>query len=192
MDNTKAAIVTTSWDDGDVLDLRIAELLSSRGLRGSFYVPISRYRGKCALQPADLRSLTAEGFEIGAHSVSHRNLARLSAVELDHEVRTCKQTLEDVIGREVSMFCYPYGRYNRTVMQRLREAGYLGARTTHMLASTWDFGPFEIPTTLQAYPHTRSAYLRNLTKAGNWGEALHYLAQFSRNRWLGRTGEEAL
>jgi peptidoglycan-N-acetylglucosamine deacetylase len=172
-------IVTTSWDDGDALDLTIAELLRSRGLAGTFYVTIAPYQGRPALQQADLRSLSSEGLEVGAHSLSHRNVASLSPRELDEDVRTCKKALEDVVGREVRMFCYPWGRYNRRVINCLRSAGYLGARTTRMLAWALDFKPFEMPTTLQAYPHATTTYLRNLTRSGNWRGAVRYLTQFA-------------
>src|SRR5437870_4578328 len=67
-------IVTTSWDDGDLSDLKLAELLNSRGLRGTFYVPINPYRGRPALDHANLRFLSSAGFEIGAHGVSHQYL----------------------------------------------------------------------------------------------------------------------
>jgi peptidoglycan-N-acetylglucosamine deacetylase len=175
----EARIVTTSWDDGDALDLTIAELLRSRGLAGTFYVTIAPYQGRPALQRADLRSLSSASLEVGAHSVSHRNVASLSPGELDEDVRTCKQTLEDVIGREVCMFCYPWGRYNRSVIKCLRDAGYVGARTTRMLARALEFEPFEMPTTLQAYPHRTSAYLRNLTRSRDWRGALGYLTHFA-------------
>ena len=33
-------IVTTSWGDGNPLDIRLAEILASHGLRGTFYVPL--------------------------------------------------------------------------------------------------------------------------------------------------------
>ena len=33
-------IVTTSWDDGDPSDLRVAELLAARKLPGTFYIPV--------------------------------------------------------------------------------------------------------------------------------------------------------
>src|SRR5688500_11915407 len=40
----KAAIVTTSWDDGHPLDIRLAEMLARHGVAGTFYVPL-RYEG---------------------------------------------------------------------------------------------------------------------------------------------------
>jgi peptidoglycan-N-acetylglucosamine deacetylase len=159
--------VTTSWDDGDVRDVRIAELLRSRGLTGTFYVPIQAYKGIRSLSNCDLRTLRSEGFEIGAHSVSHKDLSRIDEEGLAHEVRDCKQILEQLLGEHVRMFCYPNGRYNASVIRQVQAAGYLGARTTQMLSIGTDFGPFKMPTTIQAYPHSRLAYTKNLARAKN-------------------------
>ena len=105
-------IVTTSWDDSNPQDLRVAELLRSRGLAGTFYVPLRGYQNSETLCGADLRGLCASGFEIGAHSVSHRTLRHLRSEELVHEVTDCKYTLQECLGRDVTMFCYPNGYYN--------------------------------------------------------------------------------
>jgi peptidoglycan/xylan/chitin deacetylase (PgdA/CDA1 family) len=160
-------IVTTSWDDGDPRDARIAELLRSRGIAGTFYIPMLGYANKTTLATSDLRALSSEGFEIGAHSVSHNSLTTISEEQLRHEVSSCKQTLEQTVGKEVSMFCYPNGRYNHRVIHEVRRAGYKGARTTWMLSTSTDFRPFEMPTTLQAFPHRRTGYLRDLGRAKN-------------------------
>jgi len=158
-------IVTTSWDDGDRLDLRLAEILRSREICGTFYVPINPYLGRPALSHAELRTLSSQGFEIGAHSVSHKHLWKLSPEELAAEIDPCKPVLEDILGAEVRMFCYPRGRYDSNVVRALKEAGYGGARTVRMLSTRLDFNPFEMPTTLQVAPHPRFIYLKNVARA---------------------------
>ena len=178
-------IVTTSWDDGDPRDIRIAELLRSRGLAGTFYIPMSGYLNNKTLVASDLRALSSEGFEIGAHSVSHKSLTLLRDDQLEREVRTCKQILEQSVGEEVSMFCYPNGRYNPRVIQEVRCAGYKGARTTWMLSTGTDFRPFEMPTTLQAFPHPRTGYLRDLGRAKNIPGLWKFTTELSRFKsWL--------
>jgi peptidoglycan/xylan/chitin deacetylase (PgdA/CDA1 family) len=176
---SKPRVVTTSWDDGDPRDLRIAELLRSRDLRGTFYVPIVGYQGKKTLATTDLRALSSADFEIGAHTVSHKSLRRLSPTKLDYEVRTCKQMLEQTLGRGVLMFCYPNGRYDAAVIRQVKNAGYQGARTTRMLWLGTEFLPFEMPTSLQAYPHPSRSYLRNLGRARNIPGLLSYITELS-------------
>lgn len=173
-------VVTTSWDDGDPRDLRVAELLRSRELTGTFYVPITGYQARKTLAAADLRALSSEGFEIGAHGVSHRTLPRLSWEEQGREVWVCKQMLEEAIGRKVRVFCYPNGRYDVEVIRQVQNAGYEGARTTRMLSLKTDFLPYEMPTTVQAYPHPRTGYIRNLGRARSIAGLLKYVTELSR------------
>src|SRR5215831_16863819 len=139
----KVRIVTTSWDDGDCADLKLAEILRARGIKGTFYVPI-RYRQR-PMGHSELRSLASEGFEIGAHGYSHKHLWRLPPEELAQEVGPCKRILEDVLGKEVEMFCYPRGRYDRNTVCAVKQAGYKGARTVRMLATRPTFSRFEMP-----------------------------------------------
>ncbi len=160
-------VVTTSWDDGDPNDVKIADLLRRRELPGTFYVPITGYQGRKTLSTNDLRALFSEGFEIGGHSVSHRSLSHFSRKAVAREVRDCKQILEDALGERVLVFCYPNGRFDTDVVREVCEAGYKGARTTRMLSLETEFLPFEMPTTLQAYPHTKTSYVRNLGRARN-------------------------
>jgi peptidoglycan-N-acetylglucosamine deacetylase len=159
-------IVTTSWDDDAVSGLRIAELLGERGLSGTFYVPTGQLGEVSKFSRHDLQALSGNGFEIGAHTISHRMLTGLDSAGLIREVGECKLTLQQLLGTKVVTFCYPRGRFNNRVVQEVQRAGYLGARTTRMLCSGTTFLPLEMPTTIQAYPHTRSNYVRNLVRLG--------------------------
>jgi peptidoglycan-N-acetylglucosamine deacetylase len=158
------SIVTTSWDDGDARDLRISELLLERRLRGTFYVPLHPFRNQSSLTDADTRSMSAAGLEIGAHGIDHEILSDLSADETLQVATKCKCVLEDRLGTNVSMFCYPRGRYNRQTIRCLQKAGYRGARTTRMVSTRPGFRAFEMPTSSQAYPHTPVRYLRNMAR----------------------------
>jgi peptidoglycan/xylan/chitin deacetylase (PgdA/CDA1 family) len=159
----KVRIVTTSWDDGDYADLKLAEILKAREIKGTFYVPI-KYRQR-PLGHSELKALASEGFEIGAHGYSHKHLWGLPPRELAQEVGPCKRILEDLLGKEVEMFCYPRGRYDVNTVRALQDSGYKGARTVRMLATRPTFNPFEMPTTLQAFPHAPFTYIKNVARA---------------------------
>jgi len=183
--HSRSIIVTTSWDDGDPLDLGLAEMLRERGLPGTFFVPLTAPYGKPTLRPGDLRTLQAEGFEIGAHTVSHRSLAPLKGEELWKDVRNSKCVLEDMLGEEVPMFCYPNGSYNRRTIRAVEKAGFEGARTVRMFSYSPAFNAYEMPTTVQAYPHTPLAYLRNLGKQGDLASLYGYVTDLRRcKNWV--------
>ena len=159
-------IVTTSWDDGDFADLKLAELLHSKGIRGTFYIPIN-HRDR-PLDHSELRTLASAGFEIGAHGLTHRSLCGLPPQALALDVRPCKRILEDLLGKQVEMFCYPFGRYDANVVCALQDAGYRGARTVRMLKTSIAFDDFEMPTTLQAFRHPPLTYVKNTLRARNF------------------------
>ena len=127
MNNCSEVVVTTSWDDGDPMDIKLADLLSEFCVNGTFYVA-PRNRERPVMETGILRGL-GERFEIGAHSVTHRKLPLLSAQDLREEVSGSKMELEDILAKPVIMFCYPKGMYNRDVRQAVISAGFVGART---------------------------------------------------------------
>lgn len=178
-------VVTTSWDDGSRLDLRLAELLQSRRLAGTFYVPFRGYRGRPTLETSELALLASGGFELGGHSMSHDTLTQMSSSEIALEVGTCKDWLENILGQRVRMFSYPRGRFDARVLSRVKEAGYAGARTTRMVQRRLDFDPFKMPTSLLVFPNTKMDYARNLVGSGNVAGLFDYFTQYIRlDSWV--------
>src|SRR5207253_879407 len=69
----------------------------------------------------------SELIEIGAHTVTHPMLSELSIDQQRAEIRSSKQMLEEMIGRRVSSFAYPYGTtdsYTAGTVASVREAGF--------------------------------------------------------------------
>lgn len=179
----KKAVVTTSWDDGDRADLKLADLLHSRGVAGTLYVPIKPYLGRPALTRNEMRMLADAGFEIGGHGVDHEHMPSLSREETLRVVRECKNRLEATVGQPVRMFCYPGGHFTAVTVRCLADAGYYGARTTRMLATRLSFDRFEMPTTVQAYPHRGFTYFKNAVKAKRPARLYNY-AIGGRSSWV--------
>jgi peptidoglycan/xylan/chitin deacetylase (PgdA/CDA1 family) len=68
--------------------------------------------------------------EIGAHTVSHPNLARLPILEQETEIRQCKNYLEELLNRPVNSFAYPHGLFSDATVTAVRDAGYVCACTS--------------------------------------------------------------
>ncbi len=153
------ALVTTSWDDGHPLDLKLADELARRGIAGTFYVA-PQNRERPVMGHGEIRDL-AERFEIGAHSLTHPDLRRLSGEALRRELQEGKDELEDILGRQIGMFCYPKGRYNARVRRAVVECGFAGARTTRTFRLGLPRDPWLMPT---AMPVRRS---------GTWAWVAH-------------------
>jgi len=143
-------IFTTSWDDGYKLDLRIADLLDQYGCKGTFYV-CPRKQHEIAMMTNEEIAELRERHEIGAHTLRHPKLTEVSTVEAKAEIEESKSWVEQVTGASCKMFCYPYGFVNAEVEQLVRDAGFIGARTTEQLQFTVT-NPLLMPTTLQVSP----------------------------------------
>ncbi len=74
-----------------------------------------------------LDEIARSGIECGGHSHSHAALDRLARMQVQSEIRLCKDLLEDHLGRQVTSFAYPFGYYDRSIKTIIREAGYRGA-----------------------------------------------------------------
>jgi peptidoglycan-N-acetylglucosamine deacetylase len=181
----KTVFVTTSWDDGDRSDLKLAELLAARGLRATFYITTGGLGKGSVMSPMDLRELSNAGFEIGAHTVTHPVLTEVSRAAATRELVDCKESLEDLLGREVTSFAYPKGRYNSAVVGLVREAGYRCARGVRILSLSHGFPPFEMPVTIQAFPHGWTGYAKNLFGRGEIASLVRFSLQLGRSKnWV--------
>src|SRR5260370_22487763 len=150
------ALVTTSWDDGHPLDLRVASVLASHGLRGTCYVPLRPIAGQ-VLSAAGMRELLRMGMEIGSHTVTHPVLTDLPDSAIDREMRDSRRALEDTLGVEVTSFCYPKGRFDSRVSRRAALAGYRVCRTTVDFHTARRFDPGAMPVSMDLIPHSRYA-----------------------------------
>jgi peptidoglycan/xylan/chitin deacetylase (PgdA/CDA1 family) len=140
-------IVTTSWDDGHKLDLKLAKLLEKYNIKGTFYV--SPFYLKDRLTEKEIKELS-EYHEIGAHTFTHRDLTSISINEAEKEIRDSKIYLERVLGHEVNMFCYPKGKYNQKIKELVKKNGFLGARTCNFGNFDFPKDPYEWRITLHA------------------------------------------
>jgi peptidoglycan/xylan/chitin deacetylase (PgdA/CDA1 family) len=67
----------------------------------------------CALSWSAVREMRREGMEVGAHTYSHPNLARLHRYAAELEVTHSKEIIEDRLGVPVRLMAYPFGKPNR-------------------------------------------------------------------------------
>jgi peptidoglycan/xylan/chitin deacetylase (PgdA/CDA1 family) len=145
--------VTTSWDDGHVLDLEVANLLEAHELPGTFYIaPRNReLPSRVRLAPRAVRML-GEQFEIGGHTLNHPRLPNLAPEQARREIVEGKAELEQTLGYPLRSFCYPGGAYTSVHPPMVREAGFAIGRTVERGVST-PTTPYETATTVHAYRH---------------------------------------
>lgn len=129
----KEPAVVITFDDGCETDALIAApLLSQFGFNATFYVIAGRVGLRGYLSPAQLRELSAAGFEIGCHSMTHSYLDELNDEQLRVELSEAKDRLEQIIHSRVAHFSCPGGRWSRTLARTAAEVGYESVATSRV------------------------------------------------------------
>jgi peptidoglycan/xylan/chitin deacetylase (PgdA/CDA1 family) len=159
-------IITTSWDDGHELDFKIAGLLATYNLQGTFYIP--KHNGPQAIMSESQMRQLSKSFEVGGHTLNHVRLYTKDEKILAQEIHGSYNWLANVLGQSPFSFCFPGGVYNTTSLKAVFKYGYKLARTTELLSTTLPHSKRTVSTTLQLYPHSNLTYAKHLTKRFKW------------------------
>ncbi len=89
-----------------------------------------------------VRDWIAAGHEIGSHTVTHPYLSKLPLPQAREEITASRKKLQDLFGKPIDHFCYPYGDWNRALSDLVIAAGYKTACTTDAGVNTSQDSPF--------------------------------------------------
>jgi peptidoglycan/xylan/chitin deacetylase (PgdA/CDA1 family) len=145
-DNLRRVIIT--FDDGyrDLLE-GACPVLESLGVPGTIFVPSAhigksnqwdagtkKYQKLDIMNVAQLRQVAELAqVDIGAHTMDHCRMGLLSEHEMRRQATGSRSLLEQLLGRKVVFFSYPWGQlgdFSNLSSQVLAEAGYKAAVTT--------------------------------------------------------------
>ena len=119
-----AKSVLITFDDGyRGVYLHAVPELRKRGMKATlFIVPATIGRldtGYPHITAAELRDIASDDlFSIGSHGMTHPNLEELSREERLSEL------LENMTGRKIDVFAYPYGNYDAEIFSDVKASGY--------------------------------------------------------------------
>lgn len=103
--------------------------LQKRGMTAVIFI-ITGFHSADYLSNVQIKELSAAGFEIGSHTISHPDLSISTDSKMKNEVGESKISLEQITGKKAISFCYPSGKYNQNVLDAVKASGYLYATTT--------------------------------------------------------------
>jgi len=93
-------------------------------------LPRAGRTGYRAVTTAELEALADSGLiDIGGHTQHHPQLSSLTVDDQTHEIVEGRQRLEELIGRPIKTFAYPYGDFTDATADIVRAAGFHGAVT---------------------------------------------------------------
>lgn len=78
----------------------------------------------------EIEAMEQEGVWFGSHGISHRILPTLEAKEVEKEVSSSKEFIDDKLGKDAWAFSYPNGDCSKAAVDAVRKSGYKLAFTT--------------------------------------------------------------
>ena len=97
------------------------------------------------LNRADLRTLADAGATIGAHTLSHPLLSRMSDDLAFHEISESRTQLEHAIGHEIWAFAFPFGTPESASVRDAALARHAGFTCSFMNTENTCDGNFMLP-----------------------------------------------
>jgi len=101
------------------------------------------------MNDSQVQALHREGVAIGAHTVTHPILGRVSREAALEEIRESKACLENLLQSEVDLFAYPNGRpgddYTSEHRDIVEGLGFKAAVSTHWGVAVAESDPYQIP-----------------------------------------------
>lgn len=141
--------ITLSYDDGVTADLKLIEILNKHGLKGTFNTNCAMFgQGKRLSENDFISAVKNGGHEAAIHGYTHPFLEQLSPIEATLEIIKDREALEKATGEIIRGMAYPYGTFNDTVVEILKNCGIAYSRT---VVSTENF---DIPTDWLRMPAT--------------------------------------
>lgn len=139
--------VVLSFDNGYQSQYSNAlPILEGHGWKGVENIQLSGLPpSQGGLSKAQVRGLIAAGWELDTQGFSHAELIALSPEELHFQVVTTRKRVQDLYHVPVRWFCYPSGHYNATVIEAVKEAGYLGSTTVVPGWASPTSNPYQLP-----------------------------------------------
>jgi len=111
--------VSLTFDDGYLEHYEVAEILSSKGIRATFFLitHLRDYNGKALLttRPELVRKIHQMGHEVASHTRTHPLLTVVPSKVVEEECSASRNYLSELIESEITGFAYPYGAYNNKV-----------------------------------------------------------------------------
>ena len=159
--------LTLSYDDGVRQDIRLIDIMSKNGLKGTFNLNSGRLSvndvpGKSYLTNSEAAKLyTGSGNEVALHGMEHCFWSDVSAAAAMYDIAADKHNLEKLTGMPVRGGAYPFGTFNDAAVKILELSDIKYCRTIISSCS------FDIPTDwlrLKPTCHHNDSRLSELTE----------------------------
>jgi peptidoglycan/xylan/chitin deacetylase (PgdA/CDA1 family) len=123
--SNKQHIVCLTFDDGYSSDWEIVfPILQEYSVTATFFIVTDWVGSDGYLTRSQIKKMSDAGMQIGSHTHTHPNLLTLDSSSVDDELRCSRLFLEDLLGKEVDTFSFPFGFESSNLIYKVFQEGY--------------------------------------------------------------------
>ena len=117
--------IMITFDDtrGEQYSLGAAEM-KKYGFKGVFFVMTVSINRPNYLTKEQIKSLSDNGNTVAAHTWDHHMVTKYAGEDWETQLVKPKKKLEDIIGKPVTYFAYPFGLWNKEAIPEIKKSGY--------------------------------------------------------------------
>lgn len=120
--------IMLTYDDTDLDQFTIAAPeMKKYGFKGVFFVMTVSLGRPNYMSKAQVKSLSDQGHIIGSHTWDHHNVKKYQGEDWVTQIEKPTKTLEEITGKEIKYFAYPFGLWNPEAIPQLKKRGFEGA-----------------------------------------------------------------
>lgn len=117
--------ILLTFDDTDLDQFTIARPeLKKYGFKGVFFIMTVSLGKPHYMSRAQVKTLSDEGNVIGSHTWDHHNFKKYQGKDWEIQLDKPTKTLEEITGKKMTSFAYPYGLWNAQGLPELHKRGF--------------------------------------------------------------------
>ncbi len=120
--------VMLTFDDTDLDQFTVAKPeMDKHGFKGVFFIMTVSLGRPRYMSKAQVKQLADEGHVIGSHTWDHHNVKKYQGDDWLTQIEKPTKTLEEITGKDIKYFAYPFGLWNPPAIPELKKRGMVAA-----------------------------------------------------------------
>jgi peptidoglycan/xylan/chitin deacetylase (PgdA/CDA1 family) len=117
-----------TYDDTRAEQFTIArEEMNKYGFKGVYFIMTVSLGRPGYMTREEVKQLSDEGNIIGSHTWNHSNVKNYTAKDWPMQIDKPSQQLENITGKPIEYFAYPFGLWNKPAIEQLKERHFKAA-----------------------------------------------------------------
>ena len=117
--------VMLTFDDTDLEQYTLgAAEMKKYGFKGVFFIMTISINRPRYMSKEQIKELSDDGNVIACHTWDHHMVTKYTATDWDIQLVKPRKTLEDITGKSINYFAYPFGLWNAAAIPELKSRDY--------------------------------------------------------------------